>query len=79
MHGDYIEIEWANGVSTWVKEGENWIIAAQQAGFKITTGCLGGSCGACEIEVNGEIVRACISNVEKNRKIKVDIVSDPYW
>ena len=28
---------------------------------EIPTGCLTGSCGACEIEVNGEIVRACIT------------------
>jgi aerobic-type carbon monoxide dehydrogenase small subunit (CoxS/CutS family) len=46
----------------------------------IPTGCLGGSCGACEIEVNGELVRACISSVpSSNDLLQVELASDPYW
>jgi len=41
---------------------------AAAAGLLIPqSGCLGGSCGACEIEVNGRVVRACISSVPPAR------------
>jgi aerobic-type carbon monoxide dehydrogenase small subunit (CoxS/CutS family) len=47
----------------------------------IPTGCLGGSCGACEIEVNGQIVRACIATVPPSRAgvLTVALAADPYW
>ena len=47
----------------------------------IPTGCLGGSCGACEIEVNGTVVRACISTVPApaSSQLKVELATDPYW
>jgi aerobic-type carbon monoxide dehydrogenase small subunit (CoxS/CutS family) len=56
-------------------------VAAQAAGFPIPTGCLGGSCGACEIEVNGQMVRACIATVPaaSNGELTVELASDPYW
>ena len=56
-------------------------MAAQAAGFLIPTGCLGGSCGACEIEVNGQVVRACIATVPASRSgsLTVELASDPYW
>ena len=54
--------------------------AAHAAGVSIPTGCLGGSCGACEIEINGELVRACISSVpNSNEPLQVELASDPYW
>ena len=76
-----IEIEWPDGSITKTKIGTDWMIAANQARFDIPTGCLGGSCGACEIEINGELIRSCISKVKKSKtgKIKVQIVEDPYW
>jgi len=42
---------------------------------------LGGSCGACEIEVNGKMVRACISTVppSKSGGLEVAFATDPYW
>jgi aerobic-type carbon monoxide dehydrogenase small subunit (CoxS/CutS family) len=42
---------------------------------------MGGSCGACEIEVNGTTVRACIATVPANRsgELRVEQASDPYW
>ena len=51
------------------------------AGLAIPTGCLGGSCGACEIEVNGEIQRACIAQVPPSPAgpLSVAWASDPYW
>ena len=81
MKSSEIEIEWPNGSSSVVKVGDDWITVALEAGVKIPTGCLGGSCGACEIEVNGKIIRACINNVSSSESsnLKVTLASDPYW
>ena len=81
MSNSYIEIEWPNGKFSKVKPGSDWISIAEKAGIVIPTGCLGGSCGACEIEVNGKILRACMNSVPNSQsgKIKVDLCSDPYW
>jgi ferredoxin len=56
-------IHWPNGCVSQANGDGDWLTAARQAGFPIPTGCLGGSCGACEIQVNGEVLRACISNL----------------
>ncbi|KEF42995.1 MAG: (2Fe-2S)-binding protein [Cyanobium sp. CACIAM 14] len=47
----------------------------------IPTGCLGGSCGACEIEVNGRLVRACVATVPRSPEgsLTVGLAMDPYW
>ena len=81
MKSSKIEIEWPNGKLSVAEVGDAWLNAAMKAGLNIPTGCLGGSCGACEIEVNGQIIRACINNISSSDspKIKVDLVSDPYW
>jgi ferredoxin len=81
MARDPITIHWPNGQSSSAIPGSSWITAAQAAGFPIPTGCLGGSCGACEIEVNGRIVRACIAGVPPSRsgELTVELASDPYW
>jgi len=76
-----IKIIWPNNIETYVSEGEDWFSAAKKAGFEIPTGCLTGSCGACEIDVNGETMRACISNIEskKNFPLKISLTTDPFW
>ncbi len=76
-----IEIYWPNGCKSLEEPGESWIKAANNAGVTIPTGCLGGSCGACEIEINGKMVRACISSIPecKSKKIVVSFASDPFW
>jgi succinate dehydrogenase/fumarate reductase-like Fe-S protein len=53
----------------------------QVLGLPFPPGCLGGSCGACEIEVNGKVVRACISTVppSKSGQLTVEFATDPYW
>ena len=81
MESEFIEIKWPNGKTSYTKEGEEWLDLAKQAGIVIPLGCLGGSCGACEIEVNGEILRACISKVKRTKggKLKVDFADDPFW
>ena len=63
-----IKIRWPNNNETYALEGDDWFTTAEKAGLEIPTGCLTGSCGACEIDVNGETVRACISDIENNKK-----------
>lgn len=74
-------IHWPGGKSTSCTAGRDWLEAARDAGFSIPTGCLGGSCGACEIEVNGRVVRACVSKVPPSRsgELTVALANDPYW
>ena len=76
-----ISVRWPNGRTTQAMIGQDWLMAASVAGVNIPTGCMGGSCGACEIEVNGKVVRACISTVPttKSGQLSVDFASDPFW
>lgn len=76
-----VTVHWPDGRTTHETPGRDWLLAAREAGLLIPTGCLGGSCGACEIEVNGTVVRACISKVPPSRagSLKVELASDPYW
>lgn len=76
-----VEIEWPDGRRSCCPEGEDWLVAAREAGVHIPTGCMGGSCGACEIEVNGDTVRACIDTVPRSasNQLKVELATDPYW
>ena len=76
-----IAVLWANGHTTQETVGSDWLQAAANAGVTIPTGCLGGSCGACEIEVNGKVVRACISTVppSKSGQLSVEFATDPHW
>ena len=76
-----IKIIWPNNNETYASEGDDWFTTAEKAGLEIPTGCLSGSCGACEIDVNGETVRACICNVQikKGRTLKVSLTTDPFW
>ena len=76
-----ITIQWPDGHHTTEEVGSDWLATAAKSGVQIPTGCLGGSCGACEIEVNNIVVRACISKVPatKTGKINVDFACDPFW
>ena len=76
-----IKVIWPNNKETFVSEGDNWFSSAEKAGLEIPTGCLIGSCGACEIDVNGKTVRACISDIKNNKKslLKVTLTTDPFW
>ena len=81
MKKSKIKITWPNNTETYAFEGEDWFATAEKASLKIPTGCLTGSCGACEIDVNGKTVRACISDIKNNRKslLKVSLTTDPFW
>ncbi len=76
-----IKIIWPNNIETFVSEGDDWFSSAEKAGLEIPSGCLTGSCGACEIDVNGKTVRACISDIKNNKKniLKVSLTTDPFW
>ena len=73
-----IKINWPNKKSSNCPAGIEWLKAAHDANIKIPTGCLVGSCGACEIEVNGEVIRACISTVPDIKDLQVEFFSDPF-
>ena len=81
MKKPLIRINWPNKTFTEANEGDDWFKVADKVGFEIPTGCLTGSCGACEIDVNGETVRACISNIKSKKKctLKVSLTTDPFW
>ena len=76
-----IKIRWPNKNESYALEGDDWFSSAEKAGLEIPTGCLTGSCGACEIDVNGETVRACISNIESKKRsvLNVYLTTDPFW
>ena len=81
MKNKKIKIRWQNNNETYALDGDDWFSSAEKAGIEIPTGCLTGSCGACEIDVNGQTVRACISNIksDKKRLLKVSLTTDPFW
>ena len=81
MKENKIKIKWPNNTVTYVSDGDDWFSTAKKAGLDIPTGCLTGSCGACEIDVNGETIRACISDIRSSKKslLKVSLTKDPFW
>ena len=76
-----IKIKWPNGIEIYACEGDDWFSVAKKVGLVIPTGCLTGSCGACEIDVNGETVRACINSVRSQKEctLRVSFTTDPFW
>ena len=81
MKNSKIKIRWPNNIETYASEGDDWFSTAEKAGLQIPTGCLTGSCGACEIDVNGQTVRACVSEIKSNKKclLNVSLTTDPFW
>ncbi len=61
--------------------GDALLQVAQRAGVFIPTGCLMGSCHACEVEIeNGATLCACISAVPAGREeLTINLYSDPNW
>ena len=81
MKDSKIKILWPNDIETYAFEGDDWFLIAEKVGLEIPTGCLTGSCGACEIDVNGETVRACINGVKSKKEctLRVSLTTDPFW
>ena len=61
--------------------GEPMLEVAARAGVFIATGCLMGSCHACEVELDGETpVCACISSIPGDREeLTINLYDDPEW
>ncbi|QZZ20299.1 (2Fe-2S)-binding protein [Leptothermofonsia sichuanensis E412] len=61
--------------------GEPLLQVAARAGIVIPTGCLMGSCHACEVEIDGEeSVCSCISAVPPGRsRLTINLYTDPTW
>lgn len=61
--------------------GEPFLDVAQRAGVFIPTGCLMGSCHACEVELEGGgEIRACITSVPPGRShLTINLFCDPTW
>ena len=76
-----LKICWPNKFITTAEEGENWFTKAEKANIEIPTGCLVGSCGACEIDVNGVTIRPCVKDIEYTNDYYLDIefTTDPFW
>ncbi|MGA9382246.1 MAG: 2Fe-2S iron-sulfur cluster-binding protein [Phormidium sp.] len=61
--------------------GEPLLKVAERAGVVIPTGCLMGSCHACEVELDEEnFICACISAVPPGKaELTINLVVDPAW
>ena len=61
--------------------GEPMLQVAERAGVFIPTGCLMGSCHACEVELgDGTAVCACISSIPLNiEELTINLYDDPAW
>ena len=81
MNKKSLKIHWPNNLITTAEEGEDWFLIAKKANVEIPSGCLTGSCGACEIDVNGETIRPCVNNIEfkNNFLLNIEFTTDPFW
>lgn len=59
--------------------GEPLLQVANRAGLSIPTGCLMGSCHACEVELGDDTVCACISSVPACQSVTINLFVDPTW
>jgi ferredoxin len=61
--------------------GEPLLKVAARAGVVIPTGCLMGSCHACEVELeDGNCILACISAVPPGKaELTINLFVDPAW
>ncbi|MDB9315056.1 2Fe-2S iron-sulfur cluster-binding protein [Spirulina sp. CS-785/01] len=61
--------------------GEAMLTVAERAGIQIPTGCLMGSCHACEVELeDGTPICACITSIPPGEpELTINLYSDPVW
>lgn len=61
--------------------GELMLQVAERAGVRIPTGCLMGSCHACEVEIEGgPSLCSCISAIPPDRDpLIINLFVDPSW
>ncbi|PZO45424.1 MAG: (2Fe-2S)-binding protein [Leptolyngbya sp.] len=71
-----------DGVTVEAEVGEPLLAVADRAGVSIPTGCLMGSCHACEVELEGQAdpICACITAVPPGQeKLVINLYVDPTW
>ncbi len=70
-----------DNVTVSAEVGEALLTVAARAGLDIPTGCLMGSCHACEVEIEGiGEVCSCISAVPPGyANLTVNLFTDPTW
>jgi ferredoxin len=62
------------------ESGEPVLDVAERAGVFIPTGCMMGSCHACEVELeDGTPFCACISAIPEEEKFVINLIDDPIW
>ena len=68
-------------VTVEAQPGDPLLEVAEKAGIFIPTGCLMGSCHACEVELeDGTPICACISSVPGGTQtLTINLFSDPLW
>ncbi len=62
--------------------GEPLLTVAARAGVYISTGCLMGSCHACEVNMTGaeEPILACLQAIPAEpAEIEINLLDDPTW
>ena len=62
--------------------GEPLLKVAERAGVTIPTGCLMGSCHACEVEIDSQSdpICACISAIPPGQpRLTINLYVDPTW
>ena len=70
-----------DNVTIEAEAGEPLLEVAQRGDIFIPTGCLMGSCHACEVELgDGTPVCACITGVPAgSEEVTINLYSDPVW
>jgi ferredoxin len=71
-----------DNVTVEAEVGEPLLQVAARAGVTIPTGCLMGSCHACEVELEGQTdpICACITAVPPTTEpITINLYVDPTW
>lgn len=73
-----------NQVTIAAEPGEPLLTVADRAGVTIPTGCLMGSCHACEVDLEAgadcESICACITAVPNGpTEITINLYADPTW
>ncbi|MEA5468193.1 2Fe-2S iron-sulfur cluster-binding protein [Spirulina sp. 06S082] len=70
-----------DNVTVEAEAGEPLLEVAARAGITIPTGCLMGSCHACEVELaDGTAICACISAVPIGEKeLQINLYGDSLW
>lgn len=70
-----------DNITVEAEPGEPILEVANRAGVAIATGCLMGSCHACEVELDdGETILACLSSIPGDKpEVTINLYEDFGW